>query len=329
MDPETVAVHVHGRLRGHMQWQLVNADGTVAQAGEQSNLILDRGMDIFGTNTNHATTSSTQALYGSWRTYLAVGTSSTAPAVGQTALGAEVMRGQDAAGLPASNTYSVTNGVMTGAFKQTRVLDFAASFNLTEWGLSDVSTAGGLICIRELFRDGNGGAITLSVQAGQQLQLTHTLNIQLTYAAGAAASFDLTGVGTLQGQATWFTAGSTSALLDDMFGSGFNPAKTGYGARPLTTANTGAPDALGGSAAASADSISMTLATYTTGSFTRTRTASWNTGNANYAHYGWIFGSTYTAPYAGFKFSLTNPASFVKTSANKLTLNLKLTWGRA
>ncbi|THF88459.1 hypothetical protein E7T09_04440 [Deinococcus sp. KSM4-11] len=321
-------VELHGRLAGRIEWQLLNQDGSVAQSGHQPNMIVDRGMNIFGTNANHLNTGS-GSHFGDWRNYLCVGTGSTAPAVTQSALVAEVMRGSADAGISPTNTVAVAAGVATGSFTQTRILNISASYNLTEFGLSDVSTAGGLLCIRELFRDGGGNPISLSVQAGQQLQLTHTLDITLTYGSGVASQFDLTGVGTLQGSATWFS-GSGATNIIDMFTRGFNPGQTTiWHGRPLDGANTGAPDVVGGSFSGTSDTISSTPTTYVAGSFERIRTVVWDTGVANYAHYGWMFGYVYSFPYSGYKFVLSNPATMTKTSANRLTLNMKTTWGRA
>lgn len=322
---------VRAVVAGFVSWLLVNPDQSVALAGRGPNMILNRGLDNFFTNSGlHSSTSETDYFIG-LRTYFCVGTGATEPAVGQTNLVAEVMRGNSSGGFANSVAYTLdaANNRIIGEFSIVRVLDFTAAYNLPEFGFSDI--ASGQVNIRELFRN-NGVAFTLSVQAGQQLQMTHTLKVAIPFANNLAANADITGMGVLPGKQTFFVNASAS-LYKWMFYTGLSPNISGVvNVKLLTGANTGDPNALGGTYSGSgANTVGATTDAYVTGSYKRTKTIVYATSAGNIPIYGWMFqdqgSGSNGAPLGGWRFTLTTP--FTKTVANKLTLVYELEIARA
>ena len=165
---------------------------TPERVGEQHNLILDGGYDL-------------PPSYGftGLAKYAAVGTGSTAPSAGDTGLGAEVARTNN---IP-SGEPDQTAHPSTGHYEFTRTREFTEAEvggqNLTEWGWAPAAT--GQLLTRELFRDGNGTPVTLTLAADQRLRLiyTYALDVSPTGASPAAFSLALQNVGTLTGQVFW------------------------------------------------------------------------------------------------------------------------------
>ena len=75
--------------------------------------------------------------------------------------------------------------------------------------------------------------------------------------------------------------------------------------------------------------IQGTISTAVAGVYKRTKTFVWTTAQENYDHYGWVFAGSTGFVYGGYLYVLTNPVKITKSSVNKLTLNLDVTWGRA
>ena len=113
--------------------------------------------------------------------YLAVGTGSALPAANQTALVNEVARTYSNGGFKESHWVIVdtdTNKLIISA-NLVRVIDFSASYNLTEFGF--FSSSDGNYCVyRQLFRknpnDPNSDPIVISVQSGDQLKVSYTVS---------------------------------------------------------------------------------------------------------------------------------------------------------
>jgi len=177
---------VGATLEGRLHWQLIDRSGRTEAEGETHNLILDQGLDYVAT-------------YGLSMTMLAdcaVGTDSAAPAVSDTALGAEVAR--TATTFAGNATTRTSNGVydLVKSFE----FDYAqANGNLTEFGISASGTAGGNLFSRELFRDGSGTPETVTKTSAYKLRITYTLTVTLSPVTMTAGSFALTGVGTITG----------------------------------------------------------------------------------------------------------------------------------
>lgn len=113
--------------------------------------------------------------------YLAVGTGSALPAANQTALVNEVARTYSNGHFKESQSVIVdtdTNKLIISA-NLVRVINFNASYNLTEFGFFTSST--GNYCVyRQLFRknpnDPNSDPIVISVQSGDQLKVSYTVS---------------------------------------------------------------------------------------------------------------------------------------------------------
>ena len=160
---------------------------TPERVGEQHNLVLDT---IWDEIANHGFR---YVIYAA-----AVGTGSTAPAATDTTLAAELVR-----------TTNLTTGtgidiarISDGTYTVTRSFEFTPAqvggHNLTEWGMAP-STTGNLV-IRELFRDGSGTPITLSLATDQGLRLIHAIQVSLSPVAQQAVSIDIANIGTVTGK---------------------------------------------------------------------------------------------------------------------------------
>lgn len=167
----------HVSIDGWATWELVAADGGVVRRGEQHNLLLDQGLDLV-------------AQYGllALQNYACVGTGSTAPDVGQTALVAEVARTSSS---PGGESLTRT---ADGVYQSVVVREFSAAQvggrNLTEWGFSPNGV--GDLAVRELFRDANGTPITITPAADQQLRIKYTMQHTLTPVVPTPFAFDFT-----------------------------------------------------------------------------------------------------------------------------------------
>ncbi len=164
---------------------------TPERVGEQHNLILDITYD------NLIPTYGLTALAA----YAAVGTGSSAPAANQQALDAQIARTN-----AAPSGWTDTQAVIASQdidiqvereFTPTQI----GGQNVTEWGFAPDAT--GPLMTRELFRDGSGTPITLTLAADQSLRLIYAYRVSITPAPGAgqAFSFNLTNVGTFNGTA--------------------------------------------------------------------------------------------------------------------------------
>ncbi|WP_457638441.1 hypothetical protein [Oceanithermus sp.] len=181
-------------LRPHeMYWEIVDARGRVVKAAESAvhNLVLNQTWDDL------IAAHGFRALSGN----AVVGTGSSTPDQTQTGLDAEVAR---TATVPSGESETTTH-VGNGVFEITRVKQFDSAQvggqNLTEWGWSPLSSAGENLATRELFRDGNGDPVTLTLDSDQSLRLIYKqqITIQPPPMDGQSGSFDLANVGTFNG----------------------------------------------------------------------------------------------------------------------------------
>lgn len=178
-----------GRVVG---WSVVDRKGRVTRKGGPShNMILDQALDDFiaedGLPNVHSFASNT--AWGIMR-YLAVGTSSTAPAETQTALGSEVGRT-----LQQYDTGDLINdGLSDGAGKYRLRKYFEFDFeevtgNLTEFGVSPSNT--GKLCTRELFRDEEDNPVTITVTDDEKLRVVYEFEVVADPATATAFNFTL------------------------------------------------------------------------------------------------------------------------------------------
>lgn len=163
----------------------------VDMEAEQHNIVLNNAYELMPV---HGITFLTR--------YAVVGTGSTPPSPNQLALANEVKRAnRDDSGN--TNTFSYTR-VANGVYEQTVVREFleteVGNLNLTEWGFSPVSTAGGNLMSRELFRDGNGNPIVITPDSDQRLRLVYKTRITLSPVVAVPASIDISGLGVRTGK---------------------------------------------------------------------------------------------------------------------------------
>ncbi|MVN89364.1 hypothetical protein GO986_21755 [Deinococcus sp. HMF7620] len=310
----------HVTLDGWISYELRSRAGLIVQAGEQHNLLLNQGLDLLATYG-----------FSGLAQYACVGTGTTDPAVGQTALIAEVAR---TASAPTGDTITrVSNGVYDFTF--TRDFGYsAANGNLTEWGLAAASTGGLAVC--ERFRDGSNNPVVVTKTSDQQLRLTYTLRVTLSPVAWTAGSWTLAGVGMLAGRTLLMGGGSgPSGRYDLRLVSGLLTGSTYlfFGLAGDMSASSYTDD-LGRYPAESTTANTLTAAGYTPGTFTRGGTvAAWtagqvvgtwssvvisadgNSGNSNGLAYVWDANDGVTCSKSSTQtLSITGPA---------------LTWARA
>jgi len=144
------------KITGKVALLLTDSDGQVKESREIPNLVVTAGK-VFIAAAMAKTTVNTPAAM----THMAVGTTNTAPAIGDTTLAAEVAASRTAlsSSTPSSNTiaYACTfgPGVGTGA--------------LVEAGIFNASSAGTLLC-RTVFS-------VINKAAGDTLTITWTITV--------------------------------------------------------------------------------------------------------------------------------------------------------
>jgi hypothetical protein len=197
-------------VKGWIEWALVSRDGTIKQAGEQHNLVLDSGLDYLLQGNTAATA----------HVYVAVGTGSAVPNGAQIALGNEIARTQADLGMGVSYA---TSEVSPGLYRHTRVrtFDYAqANGNLTEYGASEAGS--GTLRTRELFRDGLNNPVVIVKTSAERLVITYHLEVKfLPIVATATTSITITGLGT-RNCTHMFTGNNVENREETYFHSTFN-----------------------------------------------------------------------------------------------------------
>jgi hypothetical protein len=315
---------IHASLSGFTRWDVLDEHGQAVQSGAHSNLILNTGLNSFASEANgsniYYSGLDEQRPFGAFRAVLHVGTGTGAPAVTDTTLTNRVT-GTQTGGFQAeqSKTYSQVGGVLSQISRQVRVVDIVAAANLTEYGLGPSTTA---LSIRELFRDGSGNPVAVSVQPGYQVKVTHDLTVSLPFAA-AAGVLNL-GAGNMNTLSTFYAGGARAATdLYDLAFMVFAPSNS-ITLCPITAADAGSP---GVEPARNALFQAGVVQPYTAGSYARTKRHIIAPASANFLHYGWIFLNSGGYTDAGFKVALQG-ASVNKTSTQRLTLDLAVSWAR-
>ncbi|HET7674769.1 MAG TPA: hypothetical protein VFL54_04540 [Gammaproteobacteria bacterium] len=184
LDPVTQA---NLGLRGHVEWQVREADGAIARQGERDNLILDQGLNMLP-----------DRWIADCFTSCCVGTGNSAPAAGQTGLDLEIAR---------TNTYQTADGdcgttlvdPVTWQMKRTfsfpaGTLDSSRDGNYKEIGVSYTNTPGQNLFARTLFSSADAPA-ELAITSTQSLWVVYTLTISCGPAAVTAGSLNITGLG--------------------------------------------------------------------------------------------------------------------------------------
>lgn len=333
--------NVSAGLGGWLRWSLINREGREVAGGEQHNLMLNGFLDFIANNGDSG------GIFGNTATILsphftfshtAVGTGSTEPAVTDTALANEIARTSDLLSGSTSETQTAN-----GEYEMTwgREFDFGeANGNLTEWGIAAGSASS--ILIRELFRDEGGEPITVTKTSDEKLRLFYTLEASLSPVTLTSASFDITNIGTINGQYMWI--GGPSAGKIDL--ATFARIAAGL----VTTNGTSTPS--GDAVAAVRDTTSwsyssnvnwgatlradsVTMGSYTGGSYTRkVDEVQWSTsvGNITIATMGIGVGNSSAGNRLfGLIFLIDSGDRFAKDDLHQLTMTdyFSVSWDRA
>lgn len=196
--------HLHWQV-GRYKERLTSGPGglgrgkvwVVEKEAEQHNLILTQTYDVL------------IGKYGfhSLANYAVVGTGSTPPDATQKGLVAEVARtSAGVSGDPDTIERQSTSGPGVGTFIITVKREFTEAQgggkNLTEWGFSPSDSAGGNLMTRELFRDGQGNPVVISLASDQRLRLIYAYRFSYSPNAGAPqdASINIANLGTFTGK---------------------------------------------------------------------------------------------------------------------------------
>jgi len=119
--------------------------------------------------------------------YAAVGTGSTAPDPSQTQLASEIGTSTSPRRtnvVPSGESNEIEALATYGEYNIRRVFEFTEAqvggLNLTEWGFSPVSSRNGPLMTRELFRDGSGNPIVLTLATDQRLRLIYRYKVTVS-----------------------------------------------------------------------------------------------------------------------------------------------------
>jgi len=134
--------------------------------------------------------------------YAAVGTGSTAPNPSQTQLANEIGTSTDPRRtdfVPEEESNEIEALATPGEYNIRRVLEFTEAqvggLNLTEWGFSPVSSYNGPLMTRELFRDGSGNPVVLTLDADQGLRLIYRYKVAVSPTSPQNVSVNIGGDG--------------------------------------------------------------------------------------------------------------------------------------
>ena len=160
--------------------------------GEQHNLILNQFYDLLIPQ---------YGFIGSSQ-YAAVGTGSTAPDPSQTQLANEIGTSSSPRRtnfVPSGESNEIEALATYGEYNIRRVFEFTEAqvggLNLTEWGFSPVSSRNGPLMTRELFRDGSGNPVVLTLAADQRLRLIYRYKVTVSPTSVQNVSVNIGGDG--------------------------------------------------------------------------------------------------------------------------------------
>jgi hypothetical protein len=134
--------------------------------------------------------------------YAAVGTGSTAPDPSQTQLVNEIGTSSSPRrtnSVPSGESNNIEALATYGEYNIRRVLEFTEAqvggLNLTEWGFSPVSSYNGPLMTRELFRDGLGNPVVLTLATDQRLRLIYRYKVTVSPTSPQNVSVNIGGDG--------------------------------------------------------------------------------------------------------------------------------------
>lgn len=276
----------------------------VHDTGWFPNLILDAGLNRFGT--------------GEIGTYCQVGTSNTAPAVGQTSLVAQIAN---------SGSYIQTGPFYSGApdyygalRRKWRFLAGTATGNLSEVGVGWATT--GNLWSRALIVDGGGAPTTITILADEVLDVTYELR---TYVDVTDHS-DQIMIGPVlhdyilraANVNSWIATGDYRNIFAGFQASGGSPGQGSVVYAGPLGAITGLP------AGASSNTNVVSFAAYSNNSLKRAATYTWGLTDGNIV--GGIGAASVYNSIGEYQLSFNPPIA--KTSSKVLTLTFEYTWSR-
>ena len=177
--------------------------------GEQHNLILNQFYDVL------------IPQYGFIRSsqYAAVGTGSTAPNPSQTQLANEIGTSgspRRTNSLPPGYSNAIEPQATPGEYNIFRAFEFTETqvggLNLTEWGMSPLDFYNGQLMTRELFRDGLGNPIVLTLASDQRLRLFYRYKVTVSPTSPQNVSINIGGDGPGVRTAKFLLTGMFSTL---------------------------------------------------------------------------------------------------------------------
>lgn len=269
-----------------------------------------------------------------WIVFTGIGTGTTPPAQTDTALAAELMRTQSNGGFghTTANLRDAAGNFLQYTFTSTRVFNFTAAHNLTEFAHFTHSTGANAV-FRDLFRqtpnDPASPAVVISVISGDQLQLTRVLVLRANWQA-VSHTFTITGTAGNNGAGAHTGTHTLFAVADTDVVPTLRAIWPGDAVHGSMHALTGTPSPARDISVSSDERATMQAAAYTAGSFAWTIFATLSTAQANRSIPGFMVsrtGGTGTQNH-GYKFILSNPASLTKVNTHTLRLDFRMTWSR-
>jgi hypothetical protein len=324
-------------IDGWAEWELVDRGGRVVRGGQQHNLFLDQGLDLI-TYTDPSTVGPLRNN-ASFFSHAAVGTGSTAPAVSDVSLQAEVARTgtkiSTSITRPANGSYDLMNQWE---------FDFGvANGNLTEWAIARGSS--GFLCVRELFRDEFGDPVVITKTSDFKLRIRYTCRFTLSpisYTPGEY-SFDITGIGTINGGMLWIGGAGAAAAYDLQVFGYTAAARTSFQLSEVTTPRyktnvpSGYTESTNQGAIFDRDGV-VSFSSYTNGTFTRKISSVFSdtdraniTGIRTLGLCGQYNTGSGGAALWGYAFVIDAADAFTKDNEHRLTINdfLTVSWDRA
>lgn len=290
-------VNIGMSLEGRYTIQKLDKSGKVISEFVVMNLITDTGMNLYGSNS--------PSFNLAW---CRVGTGTGTPAFTDTSLGNEIGLSD---GSPSKST---TREASPDWYTETSITyNFALGSvvgNITEVGVSTTNT--GNLFSRALFKDELGNPVSITVLSDEQLRVVYTLRAY-------APSGDI--LDTVDGQDITIRPASFNNVSFGWLAEATNYSTTLADFRLLFNNITSAEGAPNTSGALNATSI--TWSSYTSGSFTRDLTLSWNTSVGD--------GSTYKGVYlvkSSHRWQVGISPGVVKTDENILDIVLRFSWAR-
>ena len=297
-------INLTGKLAGKFKLEAIRPDGSVRLlANWFGNLILDAGLERIG-NGNYLTT-------------CAVGSGTTAPANGNTALQALIASTTSIT----SNTYGAQG---SAPYYGWRVITYQFATGVAAGNLSEVGVGWGASTMfsRALILDGLGDPTTITVLSDEILQVTYQLNI---YPPLSDAAFSVTISGTaytgnvracqVTNSVLWgYSLGSVASFLNTVLSSGYNWLYNGSIGADITASPSGT------SAQASATNTNA----YSSSSHAITGGITCDITTANLA--GGISAGRIASSVGTYQFNISPPLA--KGNTKTLALNFSVSWAR-